>query len=119
VGVEPLDPPLLIRGFDDPSRPAIVGSDPGDGVAGRDAAQDRHAGEDRARSAAPALAPHLDSSAVLGAPEGFPDLVCGGLVRRGQAEVFPVDERSRPGRTPAGVQIEAVVAIRVLLLALS
>ena len=80
----------------------------------RDACENGHACQHRARPAAPSQATNFHKLASTCSKKRIGDLACCDLRFGGQAEIWPSDHLSPPRRRPALVQIEAVRPLGVV-----
>ena len=94
---------------------AVAGPGPGDGAAGRVAGQDRQAGQRRPGPAMTAQAANLDALPRSGPLQERRERLDDGFGAGRHAEVRPVEVAVVPGRLPAGVQVQAVIGVAVVL----
>ena len=109
---KPLNPGFLIGRLH--SLLPVCRAYPRNSLRRRDACENGHAGERRARSAAPSQATDLHELASPCSKKRIDDLARRDVRLGGQAEIRPGDHVSRPGRRPARVQIETEGSLGVV-----
>src|SRR5712691_990035 len=110
-----IDPVLLRRLLNRPR--AVRRPNPTHGLDGRNARENGHARQHRARSPVPADTRNFNALPGTCAQESCPNLLVGGSLIPWHAKIRPIEHDAWPGRRPLRIQIQSEVGGRLASLA--